>query len=142
MYSTRQRMKAAGPWALRGDVHGVGCVCGRGEDRADNLDDYGPRPRRLRVLAPRLCRRRLKRQRERRFACLAPRSPRTAHLCFVRSQLSEADHSGSLSGSRPMQQRLVCVEAGQIFSIQRMEVLTPQVSSIHCRLTRGRSVAL
>jgi hypothetical protein len=36
--------------------------------------------------------------------------------------LSEADHSGSLSGSRPMQQRLVCVEAGQTFSIQRMEV--------------------
>jgi len=54
--------------------------------------------------------------------------------------LSEADHSGSLSGSRPMQQRLVCVEAGQTFSIQRMEVLTPQVSSIHCRLTRGRSL--
>ena len=27
--------------------------------------------------------------------------------------LSEADHSGSLSGSRPMQQRLVYVEAGQ-----------------------------
>ena len=51
--------------------------------------------------------------------------------------LSEADHSGSLSGSRPMQQRLVCVEAGQTFSIQRMEVLTPQVSSIHCRLTRS-----
>jgi hypothetical protein len=42
---------------------------------------------------------------------------------------SEADHSGSLSGSRPMQQRLVYVEAGQTFSIQRMEVLTPQVSS-------------
>ena len=54
--------------------------------------------------------------------------------------LSEADHSGSLSGSRPMQQRLVCVEAGQTFSIQRMEVLTPQVSSIHCRLTRGRTL--
>jgi hypothetical protein len=54
--------------------------------------------------------------------------------------LSEADHSGILSGSRPMQQRLVCVEAGQTFSIQRMEVLTPQVSSIHCRLTRGRSL--
>lgn len=54
--------------------------------------------------------------------------------------LSEADHSGSLSGSRPMQQRLVCVEAGQTFSIQRMEVLTPQVSSIHCRLTRGRAL--
>ena len=54
--------------------------------------------------------------------------------------LSEADHSGSLSGSRPMQQRLVCVEAGQTFSIQRMEVLTPQVSSIRCRLTRGRSL--
>src|SRR6478609_7312613 len=36
--------------------------------------------------------------------------------------LSEADHSGSLSGSRPMQQRLVCVVAGQTFSIQRMEV--------------------
>jgi hypothetical protein len=56
--------------------------------------------------------------------------------------LSEADHSGSLSGSRPMQQRLVCVEAGQTFSIRRVEVLTPQVSSIHCRLTQGRSVAL
>ena len=54
--------------------------------------------------------------------------------------LSEADHSGILSGSRPMQQRLVCVEAGQTFSIQRMEVLTPQVSSIHCRLTRGRAL--
>ena len=54
--------------------------------------------------------------------------------------LSEADHSGSLSGSRPMQQRLVCVEAGQTFSIQRMEVLTPQVSSTHWRLTRGRSL--
>jgi hypothetical protein len=54
--------------------------------------------------------------------------------------LSEADHSGILSGSRPMQQRLVCVEAGQTFSIQRMEVLTPQVSSIHCRLTRGWSL--
>jgi hypothetical protein len=54
--------------------------------------------------------------------------------------LSEAEHSGSLSGSRPMQQRLVCVEAGQTFSMQRMEVLTPQVSSIHCRLTRGRSL--
>jgi len=54
--------------------------------------------------------------------------------------LSEADHSGSLSGSRPMQQRLVCVEAGQTFSIQRMEVLTPQVSSIHGRLTRGRAL--
>src|SRR6187401_2146518 len=54
--------------------------------------------------------------------------------------LSEADHSGSLSGSRPMQQRLVCVEAGQTFSIQRTEVLTPQVSSVHCRLTRGRSL--
>ena len=54
--------------------------------------------------------------------------------------LSEADHSGSLSGSRPMQQRLVCVEAGQTFSIQRMKVPTPQVSSIHCRLTRGRSL--
>ena len=38
--------------------------------------------------------------------------------------LSEADNSGSLSGSRPMQQRLVCVEAGQTFSIQRVEVLT------------------
>jgi len=54
--------------------------------------------------------------------------------------LSEADHSGSLSGSRPMQQRLVCVEAGQTFSIQRVKVLTPQVSSIHRRLTRGRSL--
>jgi hypothetical protein len=54
--------------------------------------------------------------------------------------LSEADHSGILSGSRPMQQRLVCVEAGQTFSIQRTEVLTPQVSGIHCRLTRGRSL--
>ena len=53
---------------------------------------------------------------------------------------SAADHSGSLSGSRPMQQRLVCVEAGQTFSIQRMEVLTPQVSSIHCRFTRGKSL--
>jgi len=53
------------------------------------------------------------RQRERRFACLAPWSPHTAHPGFVRSVLSEADHSGSLSGSRPMQQRLVCVEAGQ-----------------------------
>ena len=27
--------------------------------------------------------------------------------------LSGAEHSGSLSGSRPMQQRLVCVEAGR-----------------------------
>jgi hypothetical protein len=54
--------------------------------------------------------------------------------------LSEADHSGILSGSRPMQQRLLCVEAGQTFSIQRVEVLTPQVSSIHRRLTRGRSL--
>jgi hypothetical protein len=54
--------------------------------------------------------------------------------------LSEAEHSGSLSGSGPMQQRLVCVEAGQTFSIQRTEVLTPQVSSIHCRLTRGRTL--
>ena len=53
---------------------------------------------------------------------------------------SEADHSGSLSGLRPNQQRLVCVEAGQTFSVQRMEVFTPQVSSIHCRLTRGRSL--
>jgi len=34
----------------------------------------------------------------------------------------------------------VCVEAGQTFSIQRMEVLTPQVSSIHGRLTRGRAL--
>ena len=42
--------------------------------------------------------------------------------------------------SRPMQQRLLCVEAGQTFSIQRVEVLTPQVSSIHRRLTRGRSL--
>ena len=31
--------------------------------------------------------------------------------------LSEADHSEILSGSRPMQQRLVCVEAAQTFSI-------------------------
>jgi len=54
--------------------------------------------------------------------------------------LSEADHSGSLSGSGPMQQRLVCVEAGQTFSIQRVKVLTPQVSSIHGRVTRGRSL--
>ena len=46
----------------------------------------------------------------------------------------------SVSGSRPMQQRLVCVEAGQIFAVQRLEGLTPQVSSIHCRLTRGRSL--
>jgi hypothetical protein len=54
--------------------------------------------------------------------------------------LSAADHSGSLSGSGPMQQRLVCVEAGQMFSIPRVEVLTPQVSGSHCRLTRGRSL--
>jgi hypothetical protein len=54
--------------------------------------------------------------------------------------LSEADHSEILSGSRPIRQRLVCVKAGQTFSIQRMEVLTPQVGSIHCRLTRGRSL--
>jgi len=54
--------------------------------------------------------------------------------------LSGADYSGILSGSRLMQQRLVCVEAGQTFSIQRMEVLTPQVSSIHGRLTRGRAL--
>ena len=46
----------------------------------------------------------------------------------------------SVSGSRPMQQRLVCVEAVQTFSIQRVKVLTPQVSSIHRRLTRGRSL--
>ncbi len=39
-----------------------------------------------------------------------------------------------------MQQRLVCVEAGQTFSIQRVKVLTPQFSGIHCRLTRGRSL--
>jgi len=45
-----------------------------------------------------------------------------------------------LSGSRLIQQRLVCVEAGQTFSIQRVKVLTPQLSSIHCRLTRGRSL--
>jgi hypothetical protein len=51
--------------------------------------------------------------------------------------LSEADHSGSLSGSRPMQQRLVCVEAGQTFSIHRVKVLMPQISSVHCCLTRG-----
>ena len=54
--------------------------------------------------------------------------------------LSAADHSGSLSGSRPMQQRLVCVEAGQTFAIQRVKVLTPQVSSNHFHLTRGRSL--
>ena len=54
--------------------------------------------------------------------------------------LSEADHSGILSGSRPMQQRLLCVEAGQTFSIQRVKVLTPQLSSIQCRLTRGRAL--
>jgi hypothetical protein len=54
--------------------------------------------------------------------------------------LAEADHNGILSGSRPMQHRLVCVEAGQTFSIQRMKVLAPQVSSVHCHLTRGRSL--
>ena len=76
------------------------------------------------------------------FGCstAVPTGPRTAHPGFRSFGLSEADHSGSLSGSRPMQQRLVCVEAGQTFSIQRMKVLTPQVSSIHCRLTRGRTL--
>ena len=59
---------------------------------------------------------------------------------FVRTLRSRPQRI--LSGSRPMQQRLVCVEAGQTFPIQRIEVLTPQVSSIHCRLTQGRSVAL
>ena len=54
--------------------------------------------------------------------------------------LAEADRSGILSGSRPIHQRLVCVEAGQTISIDRMEVLTPQASSIHCHLTRGRSL--
>ena len=76
------------------------------------------------------------------FGCstAVPTGPRTAHPGFRSFGLSEADHSGSLSGSRPMQQRLVCVEAGQTFSIQRMKVLTPQLSSIHCRLTRGRTL--
>jgi methylenetetrahydrofolate reductase (NADPH) len=45
-----------------------------------------------------------------------------------------------LSGSRPIQQRLVCVEAGQTFSIQRVKVPMPQISSVHCRLTHGYSV--
>ena len=57
---------------------------------------------------------------------------------FVRTLRSRPQRI--LSGSRPMQQRLVCVEAGQTFPIQRIEVLTPQVSSIHCRLTRGRAL--
>ena len=66
--------------------------------------------------------------------------PRTAHPRLRSFGLFRSRPIGSLSGSRPMQQRLVYVEAGQTFSIQRMEWLTPQVSSIHCRLTRGRSL--
>jgi hypothetical protein len=38
-------------------------------------------------------------QRERRFACLAPRSPRTGSSEFRSVGLSGADHSGILSGS-------------------------------------------
>jgi hypothetical protein len=59
---------------------------------------------------------------------------------FGGSLVSEAQKPGTpelLSGSRPIQQRLVCVEVGQTFSIQRVKVLMPQVSGTHCGLTRS-----
>ena len=59
---------------------------------------------------------------------------------FARSEAQKPCTPERLSGSRPIQQRLVYVEAGQSFSIQRVKVLTPHVSRIHCRLTRGRSL--
>jgi hypothetical protein len=46
-----------------------------------------------------------------------------------------------LSGFTSIQQRLVCVEAGQAFSIQRVKVLTPQISKhslpLHTRKVAG-----
>ena len=71
------------------------------------------------------------------FTSVKPSDPSGGFACFGSP---EAMHTGRLSSSRPIQQRLVCIEAGQTFSIQRVKVLKPQISSIHCRFTRGRSL--
>jgi hypothetical protein len=47
---------------------------------------------------------------------------------YDRSLVSEAQKPGTPelpSGSRPIQQRIVCVEVGQTFSIQRVKLLMP-----------------